>query len=111
VSILNLIHNERTKLSATALNGVAIASIVAGFITPLAALTFGVSGPVGRGVLVTALASFAWLAVGLGLHFLARALGRPQRMNSYLLLFAGPVLALAAGLAIYFLATRPEPRR
>lgn len=32
-------------------------------------------------------------------------------MNTYLLLFAGPALALAAGLAIYFMAKRPEPRR
>lgn len=71
---MNLVHNERTKLSAAALNGVAIASIVAGFITPLAALTFGIPGPIGRGVLVAGLASVAWLAVGLGLHFAARRL-------------------------------------
>lgn len=43
-----LIHNERAKLRATALNGIAIASIAAGFITPLAALAFGVPGAVAR---------------------------------------------------------------
>jgi len=71
---MSLIHNERTKLTATATNGVAIASIVAGFVTPLAALTFGVPGPATRGAILTVIVALAWLAVGVGLHLLARAL-------------------------------------
>ncbi|HYF55646.1 MAG TPA: hypothetical protein VEA41_15445 [Salinarimonas sp.] len=76
---MSLIHNERTKLSATALNGVAVASIVAGFITPLAAASFGVPGPAGRSLAVTLAAAVGWLVVGLCLHLAARRLLRELR--------------------------------
>ena len=69
---MTLIHNERTKLSATALTGTAIASIAAGFITPLAAVWFGVAGA--RGALMTPLFAGARLAVGGNLHLTARYL-------------------------------------
>ncbi|SFJ43244.1 hypothetical protein [Methylobacterium brachiatum] len=59
---MSLIHNDCTKLSATALNGTAIASIAAGFITPLAAVSLGVPGA--RGALRATLFAVAWLAVG-----------------------------------------------
>ncbi|WP_342150707.1 hypothetical protein [Methylorubrum sp. SB2] len=73
---MSLIHNERTKLRATALNGIAIASIAAGFITPLAAVAFGIQGAASRGTWPTAVAALAFLAVGVGLHLLAiRLLG------------------------------------
>lgn len=62
-----LVHNERLKLRATALNGLAVASIVAGFITPLAALSFGLSAPI-YGVSFAAIAAIAWLAGGIALH-------------------------------------------
>jgi Mg/Co/Ni transporter MgtE len=71
---MSLIRNERTKLSATALNSVGIASIAAGFITPLAAVTFGVPGAGAGGPLITTFAALAWLIVGLVLHWLARRL-------------------------------------
>jgi hypothetical protein len=71
---MSLIHNERTKLSATALNGTAVASIAAGFITPLAAVSFGVPSAGGRGAVTTTLFAFAWLAVGGILHLTARYL-------------------------------------
>lgn len=71
---MSLIENERTKLSASALNGVGIASIVAGFITPVAALAFGVPGAGGRGPALTLIAAAAFLATGIGLHVLARRL-------------------------------------
>jgi hypothetical protein len=74
---MSLIHNERTKLRATALNGVAIASVAAGFITPIAAVAFGIPGAAGRGTLAAASAALAFLVVGIGLHILAmRILGR-----------------------------------
>ena len=66
------VQNERTKLTATWLNGVAIASIVAGVVTPLAALTFGFGSTSSRSTAVAVLVSFAWLAVGIGLHVGAR---------------------------------------
>jgi hypothetical protein len=71
---MSLVDNERTKLSAAALNGVAIASIVAGFITPLAAVTFGIPGAAARGLVPTTIFSVLWLLIGIGLHFLARRL-------------------------------------
>ena len=66
-----LVLNERIKLLATALNGVAIAAIVAGFVTPLAAVSLGIETPAERSLSVTVLASLAWLVGGVGLHVLA----------------------------------------
>ena len=61
---MSLIENERTKPSASALNGVAIASIVAGVITPVAAVAFGVPGAGGRGPALTVVAAAAFLGIG-----------------------------------------------
>ncbi|WP_085985771.1 hypothetical protein [Methylobacterium sp. GXF4] len=69
---MSLIHNRRTQLSATALNGTAIASIAAGFITPLGAVSFGIPGA--RGALRATLFAVAWLAVGGILRLTARPL-------------------------------------
>lgn len=67
-----LVANERLKLTATFLNGLAVAAVAAGGIAPLAALTYGISGAAaGRTV---ALVGVAWLAGGVVLHLLARAL-------------------------------------
>lgn len=71
---MSLIHNERTKLSATALNGTALASIAAGFITPLAAISFDVPGSAARGALPTTLFALAWRVTGGILHLAARYL-------------------------------------
>ncbi|WP_048710768.1 hypothetical protein [Microvirga massiliensis] len=71
---MSLIHNERVKLSASALNGVGVAMIAAGFVTPLVAMTFDVPGSAARGALVTTLAALAWLVAGVSLHLLARRL-------------------------------------
>jgi hypothetical protein len=71
---MGLIHNERTKLSAMALNGAAIASIAAGLITPLAANSFGVPGAGARAAFTTTLFAFSWLAVGGIRHLTARYL-------------------------------------
>ena len=63
--------DERLKLLATTINGVAIAVIVAGAVTPLVASTYGIRD--GSGI-AGFLLSLAWLAVGAGLHYLARRL-------------------------------------
>lgn len=69
---MSLIPNERTKLTATWLNGIAIAAIAVGAIAPSIAAVTGTTSP----LLAGALALF-WLLVGTGLHFAARAiLGR-----------------------------------
>lgn len=71
------VQNERTKLTATMLNGIAIASIVAGVVTPLAALTFGFGSTSSRTPILALLFSLAWLFVGAGLHLIGRwVLGR-----------------------------------
>lgn len=73
---MSLIRNERTKLRATTLNSVAVAAIVAGFVTPLAAFAFGIPSTGGRGPTATVAAALTFLVVGLGLHWLAiRLLG------------------------------------
>ena len=41
---MSKVQDERTKLSATFLNGIAIAMVVAGGIAPLVALSYGLSG-------------------------------------------------------------------
>ena len=72
---MSLIHNERWKLTATALNGVAIATMVAGFIAPFVAVSYGVSGAT-PGLYFAGL-SLAWFFTAAALHFVARAaLGR-----------------------------------
>ena len=71
-----LIHNERTKLSATLFNTLAVACIVVGFVTPLATIATSDSG----GELASLITSMpASPVVGGVLHFYARyILGRLQ---------------------------------
>jgi hypothetical protein len=45
-----------------------------GFITPVAAVTFGVPGAAARGIALTTIFGVLWLLIGIGLHFLARRL-------------------------------------
>ena len=69
-----LIHNERVKLTATWVNTIAAATIVAGVIAPIAAIVFGLPA---SGALSTAsfeLATLAWLFLGAILHLIARYL-------------------------------------
>ena len=67
-----LVQNERVKLTATLLNGVALASVVAGVVTPLAALTFGIGTASGRTPFLVAFFSSTWLFVAGILHLGAR---------------------------------------
>lgn len=69
---MTLIHNERTKLTATWLNSIAAAAVAVGAIAPSITAAAGTISP----LLAAGLAMF-WLFVGAGLHFSARAiLGR-----------------------------------
>jgi hypothetical protein len=66
--------DERTKLTATFMNGLAIAMVAAGAIAPFAALTYGLpSAASGR---VVALIGLAWFIGGLALHLMARLMLR-----------------------------------
>lgn len=70
---MTLIHNERTKLTAPYLNGVAIALFAVGAIAPVVSVLNGATGS-GLGVALMAVVCIAVTAV---LHFLARIfLGR-----------------------------------
>ena len=65
---MNLIHNERIKLLATFLNGIALAFAIGGAVGP--AVSGGLHG-------TGWLASLAWFGLGLGLHLCAHGvLGR-----------------------------------
>jgi hypothetical protein len=69
---MSLIHNERRKLTATALNGVAIATMAAGLIAPLVAVSYGVSSaPGGAYFLIT---GSIWFFAAIVLHWIARAI-------------------------------------
>ena len=46
---MSLIRNERTKYLATLLNTVAAATVVAGVVAPLVALSYGVPSPISAG--------------------------------------------------------------
>jgi hypothetical protein len=74
--MVSLVHNERTKVTATWFNTLATAFIAAGLFAPLAALLYGLTdlriGPVSIGFLIIACAGG-----GLLLHFSGRVfLGR-----------------------------------
>jgi hypothetical protein len=62
---MHAIHNARVQLLATALNNLALAFVVAGFVAP------AVSGQLaGRSL---ALVTLAWRGLGIGLHSVAQA--------------------------------------
>ena len=62
---------EQTKLTATLLNNLALAFIVAGFVAPAIAFTQRASSPPLDGL--TLLFSAVWLSVEVVLHLVARA--------------------------------------
>jgi hypothetical protein len=68
---LNLIHNARINLLATALNNVALAFIVAGFVAP------AVTGQLPSGW--HALVTIAWIGLGVGIHLCAQLVLRRLR--------------------------------
>ena len=68
---MTAVHNEQTKLLATALNNVAVAYVVIGFVTPVTAVSFGVASapPLRAG---TVFFAAIWLCTAVGLHWVAR---------------------------------------
>jgi hypothetical protein len=69
---MHLIHNERTKLTATWINTLAATFIAAGTIAPVAAILYGLSAlPISPGRVV--ILAVACAAVGVTIHFGARA--------------------------------------
>ena len=67
---MTVIDNEQTKLTATALNNVAVAFIIAGFVGPAVAVGYGTMPFPNTGV--TVLLSVVWLLIGVILHLIGR---------------------------------------
>jgi len=71
-----LVANERTKLTASWLNGLATALVAAGVFAPVVALLYGVSQPAASGLPLLVL-TIACFGGGVVLHLLGSlALGR-----------------------------------
>ncbi|OYZ91831.1 MAG: hypothetical protein B7Y01_01975 [Xanthobacter sp. 17-67-6] len=75
---MSLIHNERTKLTANALDRASTACLTVGALGPAVASLYGLgnAGAASHGVLI-AVGSIFWLMAAAVLHFMARSvLGR-----------------------------------
>jgi len=69
---MHLVHNERTKLTATWINTLAAALIAAGAVAPVTAILYGLAAlPVGIGRVVGLAAGC--VALGVAVHLRARA--------------------------------------
>ena len=72
---MSLVHNERLKLLANALDRASTACFTIGIVTPVAGLIYGVGPRANAWALAGAFA--IWLGAAVGLHFQARrVLGR-----------------------------------
>lgn len=72
---MSLVENERTKLTATALNNLGVATFVTAFVAPAVSFLYGAfaPGPTGWWLLI----ALGWCSAGIVLHLLARSiLGR-----------------------------------
>jgi hypothetical protein len=72
---MSLIHNERWKLTATWVNAVGVGIVIAGSVTPIVALAYGLRAgpqPIGAGTIIVL--TLVWILIGLALHLMARAL-------------------------------------
>lgn len=70
---LVLVHNEKTKLTATATNTTAVALFGGGFVLPVIGLSFPLAAapPPGQ---ITAVTMVVWALVAAGLHWWARSM-------------------------------------
>lgn len=71
---MSLVRNEQTKLTATWLNGIAIAAIAVGTIAPSTAAIVGTAAPA-----AAIIVGLVWFIAGCGLHVLARLMLRGLR--------------------------------
>ena len=75
---MKTVHNERTKLLATALNNLGVAIWATAILAPSASLLYGTSNSTTSVWWYVSIATI-WFLVGVTLHLLARAvLGRLQ---------------------------------
>ncbi len=71
---MSLIHNEQIKLTATALNNVAVAFVIAGFVGPMVAVGYGSAAMARDSIAI--LVSIIWLFVGFILHSIVKPILR-----------------------------------
>jgi len=71
---MSKVQDERTKLTATFMNGLGVAMVVAGGVAPLVALSYGLPGAAGGSTV--AFVGAGWMLGGFALHFVARWLLR-----------------------------------
>jgi hypothetical protein len=70
---MSLVHNERIKLTAAAIDRLATAMFVVGFLGPLSATVFGSSSTnIAFHSILDYVEGAFWLAVGVALHMIAR---------------------------------------
>jgi hypothetical protein len=66
---MNLVHNERTKLLAGALNNLGVATLATGILAPTIGFLYGSAATNTHGWWF--MIGIVWLLAGSGLHFLA----------------------------------------
>jgi len=70
---MSLIHNERIKLTAAAIDRLSTAMFVVGFLGPLSASIFGPpSTSIAFRGMIDIIEGAFWLAIGVALHLIAR---------------------------------------
>jgi hypothetical protein len=69
---MSLIHNERTKLLASALNAAAGSSFAVGVLAPIAASFYNVSGTSGVALWTIIIGVVIWFFTAAALHLAAR---------------------------------------
>ena len=75
---MSLVHNERTKLTATAVSNLGLAFGVAGFVAPAVSFSFGfAAAPEGSAVALAV--SLTWLSTGVVIPVVARLILRSLR--------------------------------
>lgn len=67
---MGLVQNERHKLTANALNGIAVATMVAGAIAPLIAASYGFASAPADSFL--AVVTAVWFLAAIIIHIIAR---------------------------------------
>lgn len=67
---MHAIHNERVRLTATALNNTAVATVVTGVVVPAAGIAYGL--PTAPQMGLWWLVALAWLGGATALHVAAR---------------------------------------
>ncbi len=107
----DLVHNERIKYLATFLNTTAVASVAAGVIAPIVALTYGAPGPIGGAIAI--LISLAWLLCGAVLHVTVRCSRKAPRMSllGWYVAVGLPLILLGMGYGAVRLAARDAAKR